>query len=371
MTYGSDGLEMHSPDDDFSAIVGWRNQLRFTTPFIDAPTESNGIEGDERQDFRLNRSRLKVEGHLFSPRITYKLQADFVEERVRDLNVTWTVRDWLRLRGGWWKVEYLLERMQSSGAQQLVDRSILDQWFTLGRQRGVEVFGRVGGTSSWGGTYFLGTFGNVDAGRNGKAMPVWLARYQWAHAGRAVQLEQGDPDASGELLLSIGTSVVRTEGSHAFYSGAGLGQTLPIPGFPEIPVADDPGRFRTHQYAGDAMLKWRGVSLQGELHRKDIRVTGTGAEGTLYGGYVMGGVLASALWSRAPEHLEFSARVAVIDPSAQLRLDRQHERVIGANWYVDGHRKKVSVDVSRLHYFVPAGILRSEVRTRVQWEFTF
>ena len=373
VTYGDEGLELHSPDDGFSAVVGWRNQMRFTTPFTSVPADAGDVGDGTTRDFRLNRSRLKVAGHLFSKRLTYRAQADFVEERMRDLNVTYAARDWLRVRAGWWKVEYLVERMQSSGAQQLVDRSILDRWFTLGRQAGIQAHGRIGGKSGWGGHYYAGAFRNVDVDAKGGApLPVWLARYEWSWAGREMELEQGDPSASRDLQLTVGTSVVRTESAYAFYSGAGLGQRLPVPGLGDVELlAETPDRYRTRQYAGDAVMKWRGVSLQGEIHRKEVRATTTGSERTLFGAYVMGGVLASSLWSRAPRPLELTARIAVVDPSIEVDANHQQERVVGATWYFQGHRNKLSADVTRLRYATPTQSRDTDLRTRVQWEFTF
>ncbi len=375
VTYGDDGLELRSPSGSFSAVVGWRNQIRFSTPFGSPPEEGSDVgRGDPSNRFRLNRSRLKIEGHAFSPRVTYKFQGDFVEERIRDLNVNYEARDWLQVRAGWWKVEHLLERLQSSGSQELVDRSILDRWFTLGRQGGVQVHGRIGGRSAWGGHYYVGAFRNLDADPDDAAfLPVWTARYEWSHAGREMDgREQGDPRATRDLRLMVGTSAVRTEGAHAFYSGAGLGESLPVPGLPDTDLLP-PGtsRFRTQQYAGDVVLKWRGVSAQAEIHRKRIHERATDSRRTVVGGYVMGGVLASTIWSRAPKPLELTARLALVDPARESDRELQQERVIGANWYLRAHRSKISVDVSRLRYDTPSGPRETDLRTRVQWEFTF
>ena len=372
VTYGDDWLQMQTPGGGFSALIGWRNQIRFTTPFSSAPEDAEDVDDTSSRDFRLNRSRLKAEGHAFTRRLTYTFQADFVEERVRDLNVSYEAREWLQVRAGWWKIEHLLERIQSSGAQQLVDRSILDRWFTLGRQGGVQIHGRVGGSSGWGGHYYVGAFRNVDAD-GGSALPVWLARYEWSWAGRELEdREQGDPDASDDLRLTLGSSVVRTEGAYAFYSGAGLGESLPVPGLPdEDDLAPSAARYRTRQYAGDVVAKWRGASVQGELHRKDVHAVQTDTRRTVLGGYVMGGILASTLWSRAPRPLEFSARIALVDPATESDDDLQQERMVGANWYIQGHRSKVSVDVTRLLYATPTTTRATDLRTRVQWEVTF
>lgn len=370
-TYGDNGLELKTRDERFTTTIGFRNQIRFTTPFVTPPDNAADQKDESARDFRLNRSRFKAEGHAFSPRLTYKFQADFVEERVRDFNMSWAHRDWLQVRAGWWKVEYLVERMQSSGSQQLVDRSILDRWFTFGRQRGVQVHGEVG-PDARGGRYYVGAFRNMDA-RGGAALPMWLGRYEWAWAGRHPELEQGDPESSRELVLQVGSSLVAAESAYAFFTGSGVAAALPVPGLPEDdePLPDTPDRYRTRHAAADLVLKWRGVSVQGELHRKHLRLTRTGVERTVVGGYVMAGVLASTLWERAPKPLELTARLALVDPAREVAANRQQEAVAGASWYFDGHRSRVGVDVTRLRYATPDGSRSTDLRTRLQWEFTF
>ena len=61
VTYGDDGLEVHGPNDRFSAVVGWRNQIRFTAPFSSPPEDANDFDADTSREFGLNRSRLKLE----------------------------------------------------------------------------------------------------------------------------------------------------------------------------------------------------------------------------------------------------------------------------------------------------------------------
>lgn len=364
VTYGAEGLRIATPDGDFTAVVGVRNQIRFTTPFAVVPADAAEVGVKVGDDYRVFRSRLRVNGHVFSPRLRYQFQADFVEERIRDLSVTWQARPWLRLRAGRWKAALNRERIESSGAQLLVDRSILDRWFTLGRQQGVEVSGGLGGTRPRGGTYFLGAFRSVDA-KGGPALPVWLGRYEWTWAGRELPSWQGDPDASRELLLAIGSTVARTEGAFAFYQGSGVGATLPL--FPAGP----PDRFRTRHYAGDVSLKWRGLSAQGEVHRKEVRRIAAGDRRTLRGAYLQGGVLASTVWERLPSRLELAARAAWIDPHDALADNHHDERVVGVNWYVLGHRHKIAADISRLRFTTPTGVRATDRRTRLQWEVTF
>lgn len=363
-SYGPNGLTLETPGSGFSAVVGLRNQIRFTTPFTVVPTEPGRIPMLRTDDFRVNRSRLRINGHLFSPTVRYQFQADFVEERVRDLSITWDLRDWLRVRGGRWKAVVNRERTESSSAQQLVDRSILDRWFTLGRQQGVEVSGRVATATPWVGTYFAGAFRGVDA-RGGAALPVWVGRYEWTYKGRSLPAWQGDPAVTPDLRVAVGATAARTESAYAFYAGSGVGASLSV-----LPPGPS-DRFRTRQYAGDVSVRWRGASFQAEAHRKAVRRTVSGDDRTLLGAYVQGGVLASTLWGRLPRRLEFAARTAVIDPDHAVGRDHHEERVGGINWYANGHRHKVTADVSQLRFTTPTGVQSTDVRTRLQWDVTF
>jgi phosphate-selective porin OprO/OprP len=364
VTYDEGGLRIATPGGGTTATVGFRNQVRFTTPFAVVPTAPDQIPAVRSDDFRLFRSRFRLNGQLFSPRLRYQFQADFIEERVRDLSVTWEVRPWLRVRGGRWKAEMNRERLNSSSAQQLVDRSILDRWFTLGRQQGVQLSGTVGRKRPWGGTWYASALRGVDA-KGGAPLPVWLGRYEWAYAGRTIDLEQGDLRRSPEVRVVIGGTAVRTESAYAFYGGSGVGVSLPL-------LPPGPGdRFRTRQYALDGVARWRGLSLQGELHRKVVRRTASGDTRVLVGGYGQAGVMAATLWERLPSSLEVATRIALVDPDAALDANHQEERLVGANWFFRGHRMKISADVGQLRFATPTGVRETAVRTRVQWEMTF
>ena len=51
-----------------------------------------------------------------------------------DLRTTFKLSDALTLRIGQWKSDHIRERVDSSGKQQLVERSISNYWFTVDRQ---------------------------------------------------------------------------------------------------------------------------------------------------------------------------------------------------------------------------------------------
>lgn len=364
LTYGAEGLEFRTPRDGFRAVLGWRNQLRFTTPFADAPSDAAELPVPRKREFALNRSRLRLNGHAFTPRLTYQFQYDFVEHRARDLSVTYALAPWAYVRAGRWKVEYSRERITSSGAQHLVDRSIVDRWFTVGRQQGIEVFGRVENRPAWGGEYWVGAFRSVADDTGG--LPVWLARYQWNLGGRSMAFEPADLDRSRDLHLAVALAAVRHAGRFALYEGSGVGATLG--GLPRAAGAE---RYVTHQYTTDVSVKWRGAALQAEMHRKHVRTPGRTVHRRLSGGYVQGGVFVTSLWEAAPRPLEIAGRWAYVNPEHARADDGQSEALAGVNWYVRGHRNKISIDTGRLRYDTPTGMRVTDLRTRVQWEVTF
>ena len=139
--YGSKGLDIRSRDGNFATHVELRAQLRFTSRDFDDPIAPNP---DERVgDFVVNRARLQIGGHAYRPWLTYYFEYDFVRSALLDLRFTLQASDELRLRVGQWKVPYNRERVDSSGKQQFAERSIVTPWFTLDRQQGAALFGRL------------------------------------------------------------------------------------------------------------------------------------------------------------------------------------------------------------------------------------
>ena len=99
------------------------------------------------------RQSSKTSSHVFDPRIGFYYEHELTGDRpLLDLRVDLALgREWY-LRAGQFKVLYNRERVDSSGKQQFVDRSIANDAFTLDRQRGVNLFKRLAAgsaASSW------------------------------------------------------------------------------------------------------------------------------------------------------------------------------------------------------------------------------
>jgi phosphate-selective porin len=108
------------------------------------------------------------------------LNRDIVDSRLLDLRATYKFADWLSIRIGQWKSEFNRERIDSSGKQQFVERSVATPWFTIDRQQGVVASGRVARETRADTSYWFGWLSG--AGRGGdtsEADGLWLARVQF------------------------------------------------------------------------------------------------------------------------------------------------------------------------------------------------
>ena len=94
---------------------------------------------------KINRARLKVGGHAFQPWLKYYWEYELSQSNLLDFRIEIEKWRWLSFKAGQWKVEYTRERRISSGEQQMIDRSIINRPFTLDRQQGIELYGRLKG----------------------------------------------------------------------------------------------------------------------------------------------------------------------------------------------------------------------------------
>jgi len=359
--YGSKGIQYRSEKGRFYQWFTLRNQVRWSTPFDETPTSPDDIpaHGEGDADLALNRSRLKFGGYIGSPRLQNFVEIDLRHQRMYHFFTTVTIRDWLEVRAGQWKVPFNRERVDSSGDQELVDRSIVNRDFTLDGQAGAMVQGRVFKQRAADGNYFLAVLaGEGRLALNDDAVPMVLARYQWNLFKREVDFSQSDVEFHPEPVAAIGIAAVRGVGRYTRYSSDGGAQ---LEGF-ETTVD---GRYELRQWMTDIAFFRRGVSFQGEHHWKRVidRVAGGGRR--LRGGYLQAGFFPVREWSRHLSALEVGGRIAYVDPDTAASDDMRYEMSGVLNWYLNQHRNKISFDFGRLIVGPTSG-----PRIRLQWDLS-
>jgi phosphate-selective porin OprO/OprP len=157
---------------------------------------------------------------------------------------------------------------------------------------------------------------------------------------------------------------VANDSRYTRFSSAGGGQ---LPGYEE----KRDNQYRVYQ----AMQEWawqrRGLSFQQELHWKSIRDRRAGGKQDIYGGYVQAGWFPAERWRWLSEKLEFAVRAAYVNPDSVGSTGKQEnqEYTVGANWFFNGHRNKLSFDVTYLTIEEDSS-QKSETRYQLQWDLS-
>ena len=115
----------------FKFKYGARIQTRF-----DSWKYKNSDKEDGNKLF-FRRIRFKSDGHLFTPKLGYKIEVDLLNPNMLDAVLKWNFYKNFTLMAGQTKLRGNRERVISSQNLQLVDRSLLNSQFTLDRDIGV------------------------------------------------------------------------------------------------------------------------------------------------------------------------------------------------------------------------------------------
>lgn len=357
--YGDKGFEWSSRRGDTELWIGLRFQTRVDSFSGDLTTVEDLLR-EGGKTFDLRRGRLKGGGNLFWEWFELYSEYDWRSNTLLDYRATATYDTWLKFRVGQWKSEYNRERVDSSGKQQLVERSLSNYWFTIDRQRGIAVSPRLAEGSILDTTVWIeylsgqGRGGNLEDG-----IGLWLTRWQWNPAGEQLAFSQSDLQrrASPVPSLAFATVVGRTPFTRFSSSGGGS-----LPGF-------DRGDFNLEQFLIETAWHYRGIAWQQELHWKNVEDRANGETTRLVGGYAQIGSFLNEWWSAVPASLELVGRLSIVDPDQSLQDNTEREWTLGANWFINGHRNKFTSDVSWLVFDSPDREA-SQVRFRLQWELS-
>ncbi len=361
------GLEFMSPSKRFYINPWLRSQFRYSDPFDSDPLTSDDFENAPGDDLEVRRARLKVEGYLFSPKIGFYYEHELSGDHpLLDLRLDLDLRNDIQMRIGQHKILYNRERVDSSGKQQFVERSISTYAFTLDRQIGVTLAkGFMAGTKydNW---LFLGLNkgdgrGNLD---DHGTDPMLLARWQWHFLGETLPFSQSDLKFRQKPAASLAFATAQVRGPYTRYSSSGGGQ---LDGF----ESGGDERYTLQQFLQEFALHFDGLSIQQEFHIKKIDDHETGARSTLQGGYAQVGKLWAVKWHDRSFALEGAVRIARVDWDT-VNPDRvQDELTFATNLFLNGHNNKITADISQIRLKNDLSGKDEDVRFRLQWDVSF
>lgn len=384
--YVDHAVLLRTSDGNFSARVQHRLQFRYATPFDEDPRTFGDLDRNT-SSFLVRRARLRLRGHAFRPWLEWTFQYDWAQPVLRDVSLTLARFSWFKVLIGRRKVFWNDERVASSGQQQFVNRSIVNDLFTVDRQQGVQVFGRVLPGSVADLTYYAGVFSGRGVGprNNDDHHMMYAGRLQWNALGGEMPFSQSDVEGHDAPVLNVAFgAATNISDCTAFETDARSCRGLRTPRAdltsfpnPETAGAAKPGQFQMRQAFAEFRLMWRGLYAKHEFHWKRVldRTMAEGAAGRvtrLRGSLVQVGYFPHHLVPLVPRPLELAVRYAFVDPVITVPHTLQTESSAVINWFFDGHANKASFEVSRLTVADPAArATRAETRIRFQWDISF
>jgi hypothetical protein len=383
-SYGSSGFRLETRDGKFQTNLQWRAQFRYSNPFGSDPRQLDDFAEETTSSFEPRRLRMKIGGHGFEPWIKYYFEVDLQPARDVDADavssaarvIDWRIDvakwDWGGIRLGQWKVDLNRERVDSSGRQQFVERSIVNRIFTIDRQVGIQFRGRLFKGTPADLRYYAGVFnGEGRSARNNTDDHMYMGRLQWNFLGRDLSWRQTDVEYTEKPTGSFAISGFTNTGPCTRWSSSGCGN---LDGFAR-PAAAEADQFEIEQGVQEFAFKYRGLSLQQEYHRKFIKDRVVGSNSALTGAYFQAGYFFHNIFEAIPAPLEFAARYAYVEEPNEMDRNIYNEReeyTVGANWFFSGHNNKLTVDFSRLTLDDGlANLEDSQNRVRLQWDVSF
>ena len=361
VSYGKKGLEFKTRDGKWLMNLRARFQFRYSYGqdgnSLSAPSPTV-FDDKAVSSFRVRRARLKIGGHGYQPWLKYYFEYDFPSTTLLDWRVDVAKYSWLQLRVGQWKIKYNRERVDSSGKQQFVERSIVNLPFTLDRQIGAQLngdlFQKTLAWLKWNVGVYTGT--GINQKTNDDKHMLWMGRLQWNFFGRDLPFSQSDVEYTEKPTGSLAVAAAHNRADRFI--------------FPETsrPVGVVDGQFDINQAMAEVAFKWNGLSLQHEFHIKEVRNRTANGETVSLGAYAQAGYFPHALIDVIPRPLEFAYRFAFVDPNDTVRSVVLREHTVAANWFFAGHNNKLTVDYSHL---TRQGGFSPVDRVRLQWDVTF
>lgn len=365
--------------EKFSAAMQHRLQFRYAYPFDADPRQLSDLNA-EGHSFMVRRARFRLNGHAYRKWLKFNFQYDWSQPVLRDFWIEAARFSWLTLRVGRGKVIYNEERVTSSGRQQMVNRSILNDVFTVDRQQGLQLMGRLFGNTPADLNYIAGVFSGRGVGErlNDDAYMMYAARLQWNAVGDPIDFSQSDYKYTQRWQLNIAAGAA-TNKSNCTAFETDTNSCRALTGY-RTSSGDGatvvPGQFKIDQAVFEVRSVYKGLYFKHESHVKrvadqSINVNPWPREAEMWGALLQLGYFPHAVLDFVPAELEVAGRYAWVDPNIAVSGNDQQEYSGILNWFASGHNNKISFEVTH-HVLGVTGVGQvTEQRYRGQWDFTF
>ncbi len=304
-------------------------------------------------DFYVRRCRLNFQGTAYHPSFTYRIQIGFAQRDItadntaaqnnlilRDAMLFYAPKKWLKFGFGQTKLPGNRQRQVSSANLQLVERSIVNNNFTLDRDKGIWVY-----TNFKFGKKLLKTTlaissgdGRINSDKNGELCYSGRTEFfpfgEFSGIGDYIESDQekeNKPKLAIAAAYSYNSANARTLGQLGEYLYNGQHSNIKY-------------------YGGDLIFKFKGFSFEAELYnRQNDKGIITNVKDSTLKNYILSGkglLLQSGIFITKKN--EIAVRYARIDPSSKILKIQgiQEEFVLGFSRYFSKHSLKLQTDCS-------------------------
>lgn len=310
-----------------TADRNYKLRMRLRGQFLGEYKKPKG--GDDNLGFRVRRLRVTWDGNAFAPWMKYKFQYDFSKGgELKDLKLSFAKNRMFVPVVGQYKVPFNRETLNSSSALQLVDRSIVSDYFKYDRDIGVGAYGLLGDGMvryELGGFQAQGVNQSVDSGDKGL---LWAGRVQAAViGGKAKKVKE---NFAKKPTLTVGASVagIDVEGG----KDTNLGRVN------KVDRGSDFADGKITSITADINYRDPRFNLTGEYVGRWANPDAAGATAFDYGFRTQGGFFVM------PKKVELAGRFAMVkfdDVAGDLapELDNVWTYTQGFNYYFSGNHK--------------------------------
>lgn len=331
--------------DSYSLNIKARMQLRYELA-ISAPNDAG--EQATTQSVSIGTARLYFGGHALTRKLKYLVQLAFAQRDYRDgatsplydAYLDYSLHRDFSIKAGQYFVPFDRLRTVSEWALQTGERPQPVQQLSLDRDIGVTFYSNNLFADDSPLALKLGVFGGSGTSLQGTKEPgvLTVGRLELRPLGKIDDDREGDLERRPKPAIAIGAAAAQNWNTNRVKSGSGNYYQS--------------GTVDYFHAAADAVFKWRGIALQGELilrEAADDLVTGTDPAAPEYSQSGRGWIVQGSYLFATP--IELVARLSGLyardgtDPAFVASTEATGQELAGAvNYYINGHKLKLQAD---------------------------
>ncbi len=326
------GITIESRDGNYTAHIGGRLQTRYT--FIDREDPAR----ENSSNFNIQRMRVFMRGNVFDKNLYYQWQHDFGGSggaTLKDAVLGYRFSPAFSLQVGQFKAPTSRQQLTSSGSLMLVDRSLADGFFNLGRDRGIMARGAFADNLL---EYMAGVFnGNGENRNNQEDKHLYAVRVDVNPLGR---FPMDEPSFNEKApLLNIGASFSTQTMVAADQNNVNSSLLTNGVGLDDLDFGAIGPEVDIWTATANIHFKYVGFSAAAEYYVANIDPDAA-SDWDADGYYIQAGYMI------VPETFDVALRYSAVDSTdaqALTRFDR-NEFQIAAGYYFREHNAKIQAD---------------------------